>query len=64
MTEIEKELQKLKKEKLKNLQLMDNEKKRLLNELKSVEKKEIKNTIPEIKKHTIWERILKTLGIG
>lgn len=55
---------KLEKEKLRNQQLITNQKEQLVNDLKSLNRDEIKNTIPEINKLTLWERILKTLGIS
>jgi hypothetical protein len=42
----------------------ENYKKKFSEELKKMDPKEIKNTTLVEKKYTIWQRILKTLGIN
>jgi hypothetical protein len=39
-------------------------KKKISKEIKEIDRSEIKNTILIKKKYSIWERILKTLGIN
>jgi len=51
-------------EKERNQKNLNNHKKNLIMELTSFDKNEIVNTIYEEKKYSLWERIMKTLGIN
>jgi hypothetical protein len=51
-------------EKEKNLKNLNNHKEKIISELTNLDKSVITNTIHEEKKYSIWERIMKTLGIN
>jgi len=51
-------------EKEKNQKNLKNHKEKLIYELLNIEKTDITNTIQKEKKYSLWERIMKTLGIG
>jgi hypothetical protein len=50
-------------EKEKNLKNLNSHKKKVISELLHHDKDEIKNTIQKEKKYSLWERVMKTLGI-
>jgi len=50
-------------EKEKNLKNLNNHKKKVISELLDLKKSEIKNTIQKEKKYSLWERVMKALGI-
>ena len=50
-------------EKEKNQKNLKNHKIKIISELKSVDKEKITNTVQKEKKYSLWERIMKTLGI-
>ena len=59
-----KELNQLEEERKRDQLENDKFKNKLSSELKSFDRKEIKNTEFVDKKYTIWQRILRTLGIS
>ena len=59
----EKEMEKTRLEKEKNQQNLKNHKIQIISELMEANKNKIINTIQKEKKYSIWERIMKTLGI-
>ena len=59
-----KELNQLDEERKRDQLENDKFKNKLSSELKSFDRKEIKNTEFVDKKYTIWQRILRTLGIS
>ena len=59
-----KELNQLEEERKRNQLENDKFKNKLSSELKSFDRNEIKNTEFFDKKYTIWQRILRTLGIS
>jgi hypothetical protein len=61
---IEKELRQLHEEREKSKIELENMKKKLANEIKIFDIKEIKNTIVVEKKYTIWQRLKKVLGMN
>ena len=48
----------------KNQKNLNNHKNKLISELTNLDRTEIVNTIYEEKKYSLWERIMKTLGIS
>ena len=62
--EIQKEMEKMRLENEKNQKNLKNHKNKLISELVNLDKTEIANTIHEEKKYSLWERIMKTLGIS
>jgi len=62
--EMQKQLNILKDEEIKDQMELDLLKKSLSENIKKIDKKEIKNTITVEPKYTIWQRILKTLGMN
>ena len=61
---IEKELRQLHEEREKSKIELENMKKKLANDIKIFDIKEIKNTIVVEKKYTIWQRLKKVLGMN
>lgn len=51
-------------EKEKNLKNLNNHKEKIISELSNLNKTDITNTVQKEKKYSIWERIMKTLGIN
>ena len=51
-----------KNQKLKDSQEIQNSKKELIDEIKGLNPKEIKNNVQEVKKYTLWERLKRVLG--
>jgi hypothetical protein len=51
-------------EREKNLKNLNNHKEKIISELSNLSKNDITNTIQKEKKYSIWERIMKTLGIN
>jgi regulator of replication initiation timing len=64
MSGLLKELNQLEEERKRDQLENDKFKNKLSSELKSFDRKEIKNTEFVDKKYTIWQRILRTLGIS
>jgi hypothetical protein len=62
--EMQKQLSILKDEEVKDKMELDLLKKSLSENIKKVDKTEIKNTITVEPKYTIWQRILRTLGMN
>lgn len=56
-------MEKTRLEKEKNQQNLKNHKIQIISELMEANKNKIINTIQKEKKYSIWERIMKTLGI-
>jgi hypothetical protein len=61
---MQKQLSILKDEEVKDKMELDLLKKSLSENIKKVDKTEIKNTITVEPKYTIWQRILRTLGMN
>jgi len=64
LTKLQKQLKMLEDEDKSIQNFTENYKKKFSEELKKMDPKEIKNTTLVEKKYTIWQRILKTLGIN
>jgi|688.fasta_scaffold495900_2 hypothetical protein len=64
LTKLQKQLKILEDEDKSIQNFSENYKKKFSEELKKMDPKEIKNTILVEKKYTLWQRILKTLGIN
>jgi hypothetical protein len=47
-----------------NLKNLNTHKEKIISELSDLKKTDITNTIQEEKKYSIWERVMKTLGIN
>lgn len=62
--EMQKQLNILKDEEIKDQMELDLLKKSLSENIKKIDKTEIKNTITVEPKYTIWQRILRTLGMN
>lgn len=63
-SELQKELEKLKEEQQKNNRLLEVDKKKFSEELIKFKKNEIKNTIHIEEKYSLWQIILRTLGMN
>ena len=61
---IEKQLDDLKEEQALNKLFLEKDKKKFSEELSKFKKEEIKNTIHLEENYTLWQRILKTLGMS
>ena len=61
---IEKQLDDLKEEQALNKLFLEKDKKKFSEELGKFKKEEIKNTIHLEENYTLWQRILKTLGMS
>lgn len=57
-------MEKMRLEREKNLKNLNNHKEKIISELSNLSKNDITNTIQKEKKYSIWERIMKTLGIN
>lgn len=64
LTKLQKQLKMLEDEDKSIQNFTENYKKKFSEELKKLDPKKIKNTPIVEKKYTIWQRILKTLGIN
>lgn len=64
LTKLQKQLKMLEDEDKIIQNFSENYKKKFSEELKQLDPKEIKNTPIVEKKYTVWQRILKTLGIN
>ena len=64
LTKLQKQLKMLEDEDKIIQNFSENYKKKFSEELKKMDPKEIKNTILVEKKYTLWQRILKTLGMN
>lgn len=64
ITELQKQLKMLSDEEKKIENFSENYKKKFSEEIKRFDPKTIKNTEIVEKKYTVWERILRTLGIN
>jgi len=64
LTELQKQLKMLSDEEKKIEIFSENYKKKISEEIKQFNPKVIKNTSVVDKKYTVWERILRTLGIN
>jgi len=64
LTELQKQLKTLSNEEKKIEIFSENYKKKISEEIKQFNPKLIKNTPVVDKKYTVWERILRTLGIN
>jgi hypothetical protein len=62
--EIQKQFNILKTEDMKDSIVLESQKKSLSEEIKKFKQVEIKNTIKTEPKYTIWQRILKTVGMN
>jgi len=63
ITELQLQFKKLEEEKKENETFHENYKKKLSQQIKNFNPKEIKNTPVIEKKYNIWQRIMKTLGM-
>ena len=62
--EVMREMEILKLEKKKNLKNLNTHKENLISEIMNSEINKINNTIQKKTEYTIWQRIMKTLGIS
>ena len=62
--ELQKEMEKLKLEKKKNLKNLNQHKQNIISEIVNSDYNKITNTIQKESKYTLWQRIAKTLGIS
>ena len=62
--ELQKEMEKLKLEKKKNLKNLNQHKQNIISEIVNSDYSKITNTIQKESKYTLWQRIAKTLGIS
>jgi vacuolar-type H+-ATPase subunit H len=60
---LEKEINQLNEERLRLIKEAEDYKKQLYSQLLLVDKKEVSNTIQKEKKYSLWERIIRTLGV-
>ncbi len=61
--QLEKEINQLNEERLRLIKEAEDYKKQLYSQLLLVDKKEVSNTIQKEKKYSLWERIIRTLGV-
>jgi vacuolar-type H+-ATPase subunit H len=60
---LEKEITQLNEERNRLIKEAEEYKKQIYSQLLLVDKSEVSNTIQKEKKYSLWERILKTLGV-
>jgi vacuolar-type H+-ATPase subunit H len=60
---LEKEITQLNEERNRLIKEAEDYKKQIYSQLLLVDKSEVSNTIQKEKKYSLWERILKTLGV-
>jgi vacuolar-type H+-ATPase subunit H len=60
---LEKEIQQLNDERERLMKEAEEYKKELYSQLKSLDKSEVRNTIHEEKKYSLWNRIITVLGM-
>jgi vacuolar-type H+-ATPase subunit H len=60
---LEKEITQLNEERNRLIKEAEQYKKQIYSQLLLVDKSEVSNTIQKEKKYSLWERILKTLGV-
>jgi|LakMenEpi03Aug12_release.lakeMendotaPanAssembly.Ray.scaffolds.fasta_scaffold73490_6 vacuolar-type H+-ATPase subunit H len=61
--QLEKEITQLNEERNRLIKEAEEYKKQIYSQLLLVDKSEVSNTIQKEKKYSLWERILKTLGV-
>jgi hypothetical protein len=61
--QLEKEITQLNEERNRLIKEAEDYKKQIYSQLLLVDKSEVSNTIQKEKKYSLWERILKTLGV-